>query len=82
MYPAWSIIFFTSISGLGLGLAGLIVLGLVDLSHFLHLFIAFLAVFGLIGAGLISSTLHLGHPERAWRALSQWRSSWLSREAY
>jgi DMSO reductase anchor subunit len=34
----------------------------------------------LIGAGLLSSTLHLGHPERAWRALSQWRSSWLSRE--
>jgi DMSO reductase anchor subunit len=31
-------------------------------------------------AGLLSSTFHLGHPERAWRALSQWRSSWLSRE--
>ncbi len=35
---------------------------------------------GLITLGLLSSTLHLGHPERAWRALSQWRSSWLSRE--
>ena len=80
MHPAWSIIFFTSISGLGLGLAGLIVLGLLDLSLFLHLFVASSAVFGLIGAGLLSSTLHLGHPERAWRALSQWRSSWLSRE--
>jgi DMSO reductase anchor subunit len=80
MHPAWSIIFFTSISGLGLGLAGLIVLGLLDLSLFSHLFIASSAVFGLIGAGLLSSTLHLGHPERAWRALSQWRSSWLSRE--
>ena len=34
----------------------------------------------LITVGLLSSTLHLGHPERAWRALSQWRSSWLSRE--
>ena len=30
--------------------------------------------------GLLASLLHLGHPERAWRALSQWRSSWLSRE--
>mgnify|MGYP003322533446 FL=1 len=80
MHPAWSIIFFTSISGLGLGLAGLIVLGLLDLSLFLHLLVASSAVFGLIGAGLLSSTLHLGHPERAWRALSQWRSSWLSRE--
>ncbi|MGH6916335.1 MAG: dimethyl sulfoxide reductase anchor subunit family protein [Geminicoccaceae bacterium] len=35
---------------------------------------------GLISIGLLSSTLHLGHPERAWRAISQWRSSWLSRE--
>ncbi|MBM3637330.1 MAG: dimethyl sulfoxide reductase anchor subunit, partial [Alphaproteobacteria bacterium] len=34
----------------------------------------------LITAGLLSSTFHLGHPERAWRALSQWRTSWLSRE--
>ena len=80
MHPAWSIIFFTSISGLGLGLAGFIVLGLVDLSSFLNLFLASSTVFGLVGAGLLSSTLHLGHPERAWRALSQWRSSWLSRE--
>jgi DMSO reductase anchor subunit len=29
---------------------------------------------------LLSSTFHLGRPERAWRAFSQWRSSWLSRE--
>ena len=35
---------------------------------------------GLVSVGLLSSTLHLGHPERAWRAVSQWRSSWLSRE--
>jgi DMSO reductase anchor subunit len=35
---------------------------------------------GLITLGLCASMLHLGHPERAWRALSQWRSSWLSRE--
>jgi Fe-S-cluster-containing dehydrogenase component len=35
---------------------------------------------GLAVAGLLASTFHLGHPERAWRALSQWRSSWLSRE--
>ncbi|MBT7147996.1 MAG: dimethyl sulfoxide reductase anchor subunit [Rhodospirillales bacterium] len=34
----------------------------------------------LVSAGLLSSTFHLGHPERAWRAFSQWRSSWLSRE--
>ncbi|HEV2607572.1 MAG TPA: DmsC/YnfH family molybdoenzyme membrane anchor subunit [Xanthomonadaceae bacterium] len=30
--------------------------------------------------GLTSSTFHLGKPRRAWRAFSQWRTSWLSRE--
>src|SRR6266568_1605943 len=34
----------------------------------------------LATVGLLASMLHLGHPERAWRAFSQWRSSWLSRE--
>lgn len=36
--------------------------------------LAFLAV------GLIASFFHLGHPERAWRAATMWRTSWLSRE--
>jgi DMSO reductase anchor subunit len=31
-------------------------------------------------AGLVASFLHLGRPERAWRAAAQWRTSWLSRE--
>lgn len=34
----------------------------------------------LVSAGLSASLTHLGQPQRAWRALSQWRSSWLSRE--
>ncbi|HVM15139.1 MAG TPA: DmsC/YnfH family molybdoenzyme membrane anchor subunit, partial [Egibacteraceae bacterium] len=40
------------------------------------------AVTGLILAllGLTISILHLGRPERAWRALAGWRHSWLSRE--
>ena len=38
------------------------------------------AGFILVSAGLIASLGHLGQPQRAWRALSQWRSSWLSRE--
>jgi len=80
MHPAWSIIFFTSVSGLGLGLAGWIVLGLLDLSRSVNLLFVSGFTLGVIGTGLLSSTLHLGHPERAWRALSQWRSSWLSRE--
>jgi sulfite dehydrogenase (quinone) subunit SoeC len=40
----------------------------------------FAAGFILVTAGLLSSLGHLGKPRRAWRALSQWRSSWLSRE--
>jgi DMSO reductase anchor subunit len=40
-----------------------------------------LAIGGAFAAmGLLSSMLHLGQPQRAWRAFSQWRSSWLSRE--
>ena len=35
---------------------------------------------GAVTLGLLSSTFHLGHPERSWRAFSQWRTSWLSRE--
>src|SRR5690606_8658718 len=34
----------------------------------------------LVTVGLLSSLAHLGKPLRAWRALSQWRTSWLSRE--
>jgi DMSO reductase anchor subunit len=42
--------------------------------------VGFPVALALITVGLLSSTLHLGRPERAWRAFSQWRSSWLSRE--
>jgi DMSO reductase anchor subunit len=34
----------------------------------------------LLVCGLGASFLHLGHPERAWRAIAMWRTSWLSRE--
>ena len=83
MHPAYSVILFTTASGAGYGLLAL--LGLVGFNHGLASSMAFAlaAVFialALITIGLLSSTFHLGHPERAWRALSQWRSSWLSRE--
>ncbi|HQZ62492.1 MAG: dimethyl sulfoxide reductase anchor subunit [Xanthomonadales bacterium] len=42
--------------------------------------VAWATGFLLVSAGLLSSLAHLGQPQRAWRALSQWRSSWLSRE--
>ena len=83
MHPAYSVILFTTASGAGYGLlvwlAAAAVLNLVPRDPMLGFFGLGLAV-ALVTIGLLSSTLHLGRPERAWRALSQWRSSWLSRE--
>lgn len=79
MHPAFSIIFFTTLSGLGYGLEAVLGLGLLDPAAMATKFAHMLALL-LIAGGLMSSTLHLGNPQRAWRALSQWRSSWLSRE--
>ena len=83
MHPAFSVIFFTTASGAGYGLLTLMAIfqagGLLTADRMLGL-TGFLIAFFLITAGLLSSTFHLGHPERAWRALSQWRTSWLSRE--
>ncbi|MBB5015403.1 DmsC/YnfH family molybdoenzyme membrane anchor subunit [Rehaibacterium terrae] len=83
MRPALSVIFFTTLSGAGYGL--LAWLG----AHYAWRPLPLassgaLALLGfalaLVTAGLLSSLLHLGQPQRAWRALTQWRSSWLSRE--
>src|ERR1700756_4097190 len=83
MHPALSIVFFTTASGAGFAL--LLLLGLLVplglLPHSPSFGFAALAVAVILAAGgLGSSVLHLGRPERAWRAFSQWRSSWLSRE--
>src|SRR5882762_5808075 len=83
MHPAFSVIFFTTASGAGYGLLALMsllaALGRLPADRWFGL-----AGLGLglvaVSVGLLSSTFHLGHPERAWRALSQWRTSWLSRE--
>ncbi len=83
MHPAYSVIFFTTASGAGLGLLVWLGLGnaldLLPKNQWFGFFGVGLAVV-LLSAGLMSSTFHLGRPERAWRAFSQWRSSWLSRE--
>ena len=83
MRPAPSIILFTTASGAGYGLLFLLglgaPLGLIPSERALGATGVALAL-ALITLGLLASTAHLGHPERAWRAVSQWRSSWLSRE--
>ena len=83
MHPALSVILFTVASGIGYGMLMLLALclpaGTVPLDRLFGAVSLGLAL-ACIGGGLLSSTAHLGRPERAWRAFSQWRSSWLSRE--
>ncbi len=83
MHPALSVIVFTTATGAGYGLLALlgisVAFGAIAPDRALG-FVALGLALALITGGLLSSTLHLGHPERAWRAFSQWRSSWLSRE--
>lgn len=83
MHPALSVILFSTLSGAGYGL--LFWLGLLvafgQAGRAPSLILTSLAIaFVLVSAGLLASLAHLGRPERAWRAMSQWRSSWLSRE--
>jgi DMSO reductase anchor subunit len=69
------------LSGIGFGLLFFLGLGLpapTGLIAFVFFAIAYLLAVG----GLLASTFHLGRPERFLKAFSQWRSSWLSREAW
>lgn len=89
MHPAFSVIFFTTLSGAGYGLMAWLG-ALVLLQHggapgapelpLRALGAGLLAALLLVTVGLLSSTAHLGKPLRSWRAFSQWRTSWLSRE--
>ena len=81
MKPAWSVILLTTQIGAAQGL--FLVVFLLDFfktppGQFI-LFSCGVS-FLLLASGLIASFFHLGRPERAWRAASQWRTSWLSRE--
>lgn len=80
MHPAPSVIVFTVLSGLGFGFLAFLSAGLVPVQGWGAFALWGLGV-GLAVAGLVASTFHLGHPERALLAFTQWRTSWLSREA-
>jgi DMSO reductase anchor subunit len=84
MHPAFSVIFFTVASGAGFGL-----FSLLFIADFFKLGGGFsqdqlvaggLIAMGLVVFGLLSSTFHLANPKNAWRAMSRFRTSWLSRE--
>ena len=81
MYPAPSVIIFSVFSGLGFGLLVFLGLGVVQPAGGIAFFHWGLG-YGLAVVGLLASTFHLGNPQRALLAFTQWRSSWLSREAW
>ena len=83
MRPQFSIIFFTTLTGMAQGLFFFLALINLEAPVFSASFISMLALpasFILLTLGLVASFFHLGHPERAWRAAMMWRTSWLSRE--
>ncbi|MDQ5921943.1 MAG: sulfite dehydrogenase (quinone) subunit SoeC [Pseudomonadota bacterium] len=86
MNPPYSVIFLTTLIGMGQGLfLALIVEQLQEQiqgisQNPLFFIVGGVIVLFLLVGGLIASFFHLGHPERAWRAAAKWRTSWLSRE--
>lgn len=89
MNPAFSVIFLTTLIGAGQGLFLALYTGQVygtfgvlggELPP-VNLYVSgtFLVML-LMGLGLFASFFHLGRPERAWRAATKWRTSWLARE--
>ncbi|MBB5208755.1 dimethyl sulfoxide reductase anchor subunit family protein [Chiayiivirga flava] len=83
MHPALSVILFTTLSGTGYGMLawfGLRCAWSPLVPDRTLLVMVFGTALALITVGLFASVAHLGKPLRAWRAFSQWRSSWLSRE--
>ncbi|MEJ2396591.1 MAG: dimethyl sulfoxide reductase anchor subunit, partial [Candidatus Thiodiazotropha sp.] len=87
MHPAFSVIFLTTLIGAGQGLFLALYTGqLYSLANLLPVqseefyVLGSLTALALLIGGLVASVFHLGRPERAWRAATQWRTSWLSRE--
>lgn len=88
MNPAFSVIFLTTLIGVGQGLFLALyaaelgaAFGWIAVPHAQRFFAAGSALsLAFLAAGLLASFFHLGHPERAWRSAAMWRTSWLSRE--
>jgi sulfite dehydrogenase (quinone) subunit SoeC len=81
MHPAPSVILFSVLSGMGFGYLAFLGLGVVQPVGWAAFFLWGLG-YGLAVAGLVAATFHLGNPKNALKAFSQWRTSWLSREAW
>lgn len=81
MHPAPSVILFSTLSGLGFGFLCFLGWGALMPQGWVA-FLLWGLGYGLAVAGLLASTFHLGNPKNALKAFSQWRTSWLSREAW
>jgi sulfite dehydrogenase (quinone) subunit SoeC len=81
MNPAPSVILFSTLSGLGFGFLAFLGFGVLTPSGWPAFFLWGLG-YGLAVAGLLAATFHLGNPKNGLKAFSQWRTSWLSREAW
>lgn len=86
MRPDASVLLLTTSTGFGYGLLAWLgadsALGPLPGAQLRRLVAVGVAIaLVLVTIGLVASGFHLGRKERAWRAFSQWRSSWLSREA-
>ncbi len=77
MRPAFSVILLTTLCGAG---QGLFIAAYVSDANVQFRSAAFALAALLAAAGLVASFFHLGRIRPAWRAASQWRTSWLSRE--
>ncbi|MEJ5269717.1 MAG: DmsC/YnfH family molybdoenzyme membrane anchor subunit [Hydrogenophilus sp.] len=85
MRPAFSVLFLTTLIGAAQGAAIVLYVLFLAVGMGPDATLAFYLTTGgisllLLAAGLVASFFHLSHPERAWRAVTQWRTSWLSRE--
>ena len=85
MRPEISLVLLTTLSGVGQGLFVLITV--LFLSTFFGIqvpyeLLIFLTSISLLfpALGGIASFFHLGRPGRGWKAIKQWKHSWLSRE--
>lgn len=91
MHPTFSVIFLTTLIGVGQGLflalfteqsySSVKLLPVQESGFYVT---GSLLALAFLLAGLFAAVFHLGKPSyfitRAWRGMSQWRTSWLSRE--
>ena len=91
MHPAFSVIFLTTLIGVGQGLflalfteQSYSAVNLLPVQESGFYVTGSLIALAFLLGGLFAAVFHLGKPSymltRAWRGMTQWRTSWLSRE--